>query len=97
MKYGASMTVPSFHWYDVQPLSPGGPPDACEQVIPPFACGRRSWKPISSRHWPNWHEAAEKARYLLDLFPGTLLQEDRRSQRLTAAAPDDFDRLADQA
>jgi hypothetical protein len=43
----------------------------------------------------NWHEAAEKARYLLNLFAGTLPQGDRRRQRLIAAMLDD--RLADQA
>ena len=45
----------------------------------------------------NWHEAAEKARYLLNLFAGTLSAGDRRRQRLIVAVLDDFDRLADQA
>jgi hypothetical protein len=45
----------------------------------------------------NWHEAAEKARYLLNLFAGTLSPGDRRRQRLIAAVLTDFDRLADQA
>ena len=45
----------------------------------------------------NWHEAAEKARYLLNLFAGTLTPEDRRRQRLIAAVLADFDRLVEQA
>jgi hypothetical protein len=45
----------------------------------------------------NWHEAAEKARYLLNLFAGTLPPGDRRRQGLIAAVLADFDRLADQA
>jgi hypothetical protein len=45
----------------------------------------------------NWHEAAEKARYLLNLFAGTLPAADRRRQKLIAAVLADFDRLADQA
>jgi hypothetical protein len=45
----------------------------------------------------NWREAAEKARYLLNLFAGTLPPADRRRQKLIAAVLADFDRLADQA
>ncbi len=45
----------------------------------------------------NWHEAAEKARYLLTLFAGTLTSEDRRRQTLIAAVLADFDRLAAEA
>ena len=45
----------------------------------------------------NWHEAAEKARYLLNLFAGTLPPADRRRKKLIAAVLADFDRLADQA
>jgi hypothetical protein len=45
----------------------------------------------------NWFEAAEKARYLLDLFAGTLPPADRRRQKLIAAVLADFDRLADLA
>jgi hypothetical protein len=45
----------------------------------------------------NWHEAAEKARYVLDLFAGTLTSEDRRKQALIAAVLADFDRLAGEA
>ncbi len=45
----------------------------------------------------NWHEAAEKARYLLNLFAGTLTSEDRRRQTLIEAVLADFDRLAAEA
>jgi hypothetical protein len=45
----------------------------------------------------NWHEAAEKARYVLSLFAGTLVSEDRRRQMLIAAVLADFDRLAGEA
>ncbi len=42
----------------------------------------------------NWHEAAEKARYLLNLFAATIAAQDPRRQRLIAAAIADFKRLA---
>jgi hypothetical protein len=42
----------------------------------------------------NWHEAAEKARYLLNLFAATLAAEDPRRQKLIAAVLADFERLA---
>jgi hypothetical protein len=42
----------------------------------------------------NWHEAAEKARYLLNLFSNSLAAEDPRRQKLIAAMLDDFERLA---
>jgi hypothetical protein len=42
----------------------------------------------------NWQEAAEKARYLLNLFANTLAAEDPRRQNLIAAVLDDFQRLA---
>ena len=42
----------------------------------------------------NWPEAAEKARYLLNLFGNTLAAEDPRRQKLIAAVLDDFERLA---
>ena len=42
----------------------------------------------------NWHEAAEKARYLLKLFAATLAAEDPRRQKLIAAVLADFNRLA---
>lgn len=45
----------------------------------------------------NWQEAAEKARYVLELFAGTLTAEDRRRQTLIAAVLADFDRLAGEA
>ena len=45
----------------------------------------------------NWHEAAEKARYLLNLFATTLAAEDPRRQKLIAAVLADFDRLSHDA
>jgi hypothetical protein len=42
----------------------------------------------------SWQEAAEKARYLLNLFAVTLLAEDPRKQKLIAAVIADFKRLA---
>ena len=42
----------------------------------------------------NWREAAEKARYLLNLFAVSLAAEDPRRQKLIAAVIDDFERLA---
>ena len=42
----------------------------------------------------NWHEAAEKARYLLKLFAASLTAQDPRRQKLIAAVLDDFKRLA---
>jgi hypothetical protein len=42
----------------------------------------------------NWPEAAEKARYLLNLFANTLTAADPRRQRLIAAVLNDFERLA---
>ena len=41
----------------------------------------------------NWHEAAEKARYLLNLFAATLAAQDPRRQTLIAAVIADFERL----
>jgi hypothetical protein len=41
----------------------------------------------------NWHEAAEKARYLLNLFAATLTSQDPRRQKLIAAVLADFERL----
>ena len=43
----------------------------------------------------NWQEAAEKARYLLNLFVATLAAQDPRRQKLIAAVLADFKRLAD--
>jgi hypothetical protein len=42
----------------------------------------------------NWQEAAEKARYLLNLFAGTLAAEDPRRRKLIAAVLADFERLS---
>jgi len=44
----------------------------------------------------NWHEASDKARYLLNLFAATPAAEDPRRQRLIAAVLADFQRLCDQ-
>jgi len=41
----------------------------------------------------NWHDAAEKARYLLNLFAATLGAQDPRRQKLIAAVLADFKRL----
>jgi len=45
----------------------------------------------------NWHEAAEKAGYLLNLFAATLAAEDPRRQKLIAAVLADFYRLAEES
>jgi len=45
----------------------------------------------------NWQEAAEKARYLLNLFAATLAAQDPRRQKLIAAVIADFERLAGQS
>jgi len=42
----------------------------------------------------SWQEAAEKARYLLNLFAATLFSQDPRKQRLIAAVIADFKRLS---
>jgi len=42
----------------------------------------------------NWHEAAEKARYLLTLFAATIASQDPRRQKLVAAVLADFARLS---
>jgi hypothetical protein len=42
----------------------------------------------------NWHEAAEKARYLLNLFAATLAAQDPRRQTLITAVLADFARLS---
>lgn len=44
----------------------------------------------------HWHDAAEKARYLLKLFSTTLAAQDPRRQQLIAAVLADFERLADE-
>jgi hypothetical protein len=45
----------------------------------------------------NWHEAAEKARYLLSLFSTSLIVQDTRRQALIAAVLADFARLSDES
>ncbi len=45
----------------------------------------------------NWHEAAEKARYLLNLFAASLTSDDPRKQKLIAAVLDDFKRLSNES
>jgi hypothetical protein len=42
----------------------------------------------------NWHDAAEKARYLLNLFAATPGAQDPRRQKLIAAVLADFKRLS---
>jgi hypothetical protein len=42
----------------------------------------------------DWHEAAEKARYLLMLFAASLAAQDPRRKKLIAAVLADFDRLS---
>ncbi len=42
----------------------------------------------------NWHQAAEKARYLLNLFAAAPTGQDPRRQKLVAAVLADFKRLA---
>ena len=43
----------------------------------------------------NWREAADKARYLLNLFAGTAGAQDPRTQKLIAAVLTDFKRLSE--
>jgi hypothetical protein len=45
----------------------------------------------------NWHEAAEKARYLLNLFSATPAAQDPRRKKLIAAVFPDFERLTRQS
>ena len=45
----------------------------------------------------NWHEAAEKACYLLNLFAATLAAQDPRRQKLIDAVIADFERLEGQS
>jgi hypothetical protein len=42
----------------------------------------------------NWEDAAEKARYLLNLFAASIEAQDPRRQKLIAAVLDDFNRLS---
>ena len=41
-----------------------------------------------------WEDAAEKARYLLDLFAASLAGQDPRRQKLITAVLEDFTRLS---
>jgi len=41
----------------------------------------------------NWHEAADRARYLLTLFAATPTAQDPRKQKIIAAVLADFGRL----
>jgi hypothetical protein len=45
----------------------------------------------------DWRDAAEKARYLLNLFAATLGGQDPRRQKLIAAVLADFKRLSGEA
>jgi hypothetical protein len=42
-----------------------------------------------------WHDAAEKARYLISLFASTPVAQDPRRQKLIANVLDDFRRLSE--
>ena len=42
----------------------------------------------------SWHEAADKVRYLLNLFAATLEVQDPRRQKLIAAVIADFKQLS---
>ena len=42
----------------------------------------------------NWEDAAEKARYLLNLFAASMDAQDPRRQKLIAAVLEDFNRLS---
>ena len=42
----------------------------------------------------SWHDAAEKARYLLTLFAGSPEAQDPRRQKLIGNVLDDFARLS---
>jgi hypothetical protein len=44
-----------------------------------------------------WHDAADKARYVLNLFASTIGAQDPRRQTLIAAVLADFVRLEDEA
>ena len=45
----------------------------------------------------NWPEAAEKARYLLNLFAATVAAQDPRRQKLIAAVLADFKQLSNES
>ena len=42
----------------------------------------------------NWRDAAEKARYLLNILAGSAIAQDPRRQKLIVAVLEDFERLA---
>ncbi len=44
----------------------------------------------------SWEDAAEKARYLLNLFAASVDAQDPRRQKLIATVLDDFERLSGQ-
>lgn len=44
----------------------------------------------------SWHDAADKARYLLNLYAATRAAEDPRRQKLIAAVLADFKRLSEE-
>jgi len=44
-----------------------------------------------------WHEAVEKARYLLTLFAASAVAQDPRRQTLIKAVLEDFDRLDEES
>jgi hypothetical protein len=48
---------------------------------------------LASAPSATWHEATEKARYLLNLYGATLTVQDPRRQTLIAAVLADFERL----
>lgn len=49
---------------------------------------------LASAPSASWCEAAEKARYLLNVFAASLAAQDPRRQKLIATVLADFDRLA---
>jgi len=49
---------------------------------------------LLSHRAETWHEAAAKARYVLNLYVASLSPEDTRHRNLVAAVFDDFERLA---
>ena len=57
------------------------------------AFGRMNWNHLVAAPAANWPEAAEKARYLLNLFANSPIVQDPRRQMLIAAVLADFERL----
>ena len=59
-------------------------------------CGKMNWNHILvAAPAVDWHEAAEKARYLLKLFGASMAGQDPRRQTLIEAVLADFERLSD--